>query len=170
MGVEVDPGAGLHAFTGVAELKRPRSRRNRGRSGTATSPRLHRRGRIEAARRTACSSRRSSRLHAFTGVAELKPSPGRAAPSPASTRLHAFTGVAELKRASPSFVRPKLPPSPRLHRRGRIEASASGMVRASSSSGLHAFTGVAELKLRQRRRESDRPRGRVSTPSPAWPN
>ena len=84
------------------------------------------------------------RLHAFTGVAELKL---EIAPLPplGELRLHAFTGVAELKQGV---------------------AAAAG---DRHQHGLHAFTGVAELKPESAEAEG-REAGGVSTPSPAWPN
>ena len=51
-------------------------------------------------------------LHAFTGVAELKPHEDRPMTTDDLAGLHAFTGVAELKRARP--VRPPVADSPAL--------------------------------------------------------
>ena len=90
--------AGLHAFTGVAELKRPGRRRDRLSEGR--SPRLHRRGRIEALATPGVMLPGAGRLHAFTGVAELKPAVRWRSRRSRRSRLHAFTGVAELKPGS----------------------------------------------------------------------
>ena len=60
-------------------------------------------------------------LHAFTGVAELKREQ-RTANAAEPLRLHAFTGVAELKPNVNLARKVYSALSPRLHRRGRIEA------------------------------------------------
>ena len=86
----------------------------------AASPRLHRRGPIEAVGPVSTGAAAAADLHAFTGVAQLKP----VGPLPVFWRrryLHAFTGVAQLK------------PCPFCL-----------LVRMSYY--LHAFTGVAQLK------------------------
>ncbi len=107
------------------------------------SPRLHRRGPIEAAIAPFFCDECSD-LHAFTGVAQLK----RLCPvDVAGTRphLHAFTGVAQLK-----LIRDSLCPEIRM-------------------GYLHAFTGVAQLK-RVGWEETTSGVSIISTPSPAWPN
>ncbi len=82
--------------------------------------------------------------------------------------------------------------SPRLHRRGPIEAMGSQATAPSGLHDLHAFTGVAQLKLElcekslrdgvnlhaftgvaQLKQEGLGFLGAplvISTPSPAWPN
>ena len=109
------------------------------------SPRLHRRGRIEAGNHSAAGNPAASCLHAFTGVAELKHGVLFHPLRVQRGRLHAFTGVAELKRHD---VLPE---------------------RGDGRPRLHAFTGVAELK-RGAGHPGSRPFSLVSTPSPAWPN
>ena len=159
---------GLHAFTGVAELKPARVSR-----------------REQAA---------VQRLHAFTGVAELKRRRLGLLLRRVVARLHAFTGVAELKLGRGHAHAGRVAASPRLHRRGRIEAvNTAPPIAITAEAGLHAFTGVAELKPHgPTGRRPRRPRlhaftgvaelkrvqlgdvrglgRRVSTPSPAWPN
>ncbi len=61
-------------------------------------------------------------LHAFTGVAQLKRY-HQPCCSHAGANLHAFTGVAQLKHPMFCVCISRQCPSPRLHRRGPIEAS-----------------------------------------------
>ena len=84
-------------------------------------------------------------LHAFTGVAELKPDPARPERTRRRRHLHAYTGVAELKPATAAVQSEPGAESPRLHGRGRIEAC------------LDAPDRRATIIL-------------ISTPSRAWPN
>ena len=90
-------------------------------------PRLHRRGRIEASLPDALRTTQWP-FHGFTAVAELKPLSisERRSLSPS---FHGFTAVAELKPA-PFVPAAGVDCFPRLHRRGRIEASHPPALRA----------------------------------------
>ncbi len=111
----------LHGFTAVAELKLIQLSTPPVEVALFASPRLHRRGRIEA--RLVVNGR-----------------------NPAHPHLHGFTAVAELKLREVCPLGPRDESSPRLHRRGRIEAYASISVILSFRRYLHGFTAVAELK------------------------
>ena len=85
------------------------------------SPRLNRRGRIEALGPNVCD------FHAKKG-------------------LHGLTAVAELKRPRCKTDGKDIRLSPRLNRRGRIEAVSFADVQRERHR-LHGLTAVAELKL-----------------------
>src|SRR3990172_7080756 len=151
------------------------------------SPRLHRRGPIEAsARRPILPSWRS--LHGFTAVAPLKQDQSLAERWK-DAGLHGFTAVAPLKLIHTSEPTDDTNASPRLHRRGPIEASwAQASRRAMRSSPrlhrrgpieawyvsrrcnhrrcLHGFTAVAPLKRHEGLMEGCL--YNVSTASPPW--
>jgi len=65
---------------------------------------------------------RGCSLHGFTAVAPLKQSMG-AAEDMGAQRLHGFTAVAPLKRHRDLDDATRQGTSPRLHRRGPIEAT-----------------------------------------------
>ncbi len=181
----------LRGFTAAAELKLlglP--------NGTVhsifPSPRLHRRGRIEAAtlarRRFSCG--RSPRLHR-RGRIEALAMPQRVILRDASPRLHrrgrieaelakvgtqakvkglrGFTAAAELKLSWRRRHEMVSGWSPRLHRRGRIEARPSRGLPAIRHRSLRGFTAAAELKLLSLA-ENVSSCPRVSAASPPRPN
>ncbi len=107
------------------------------------SPRLHRRGPIEALQKSSVPNGQEY-LHALTGVAQLKPTCiGKGVAI--EPYLHAFTGVAQLKHWVSNGDCTIIDRSPRLHRRGPIEA-LRWCVQTENTANLHAFTGVAQLK------------------------
>src|SRR5438445_216316 len=108
------------------------------------SPRLHRRGRIEA-----------------KDIQKLKPLLGFG--------LHGFTAVVELKRRDENL--PRFLPHARLHgvaAIAEVKPEHQATVRGQKAR-LHGFTAVAELKLCRilSGRIDER---QVSTASPPWPN
>ncbi len=154
----------LRGFTAAAELKPftvPAGRR----SCLNRSPRLHRRGRIEAS--VTCTPNSAAAalivLRGFTAAAELKRlrtlrrvtadvAEGR------SPRLHR-RGRIEAARSSTS-VHVGMGASPRLHRRGRIEARTRRPRGCAVRSPR--FTAAAELKPDHRRRTQRRGRPQFS--------
>ena len=133
----------------------------------------------------------SEGLHGFTAVAELKQLCMGDAHGGRRCGLHGFTAVAELKLREELLWLKEAVASPRLHRRGRIEA-AHRIEMPCKSLRLHGFTAVAELKrlersvlllhaqrlhgftavaeLKRRDLAMQRGDGGVSTASPPWPN
>mgnify|MGYP000658955081 CR=1 FL=1 len=162
--------AGFHGFTAVAELKPdlPRERP----AGTAGFPRLHRRGRIEAAGGRAvlrhplrfprlhrrgrieargiqkCGTTCTAGFHGFTAVAELKRWSDRYDQRRDEREgFHGFTAVAELKHG-------RAVEGGKPHLRGFHGFTAVAELKPglrphtlSQKSGFHGFTAVAELKL-----------------------
>src|SRR5438270_541442 len=112
-------------------------------SATEPSPRLHRRGRIEATALTAKEFPIVACLHGFTAGAELKLLLNQVSKAllPASPRLHRRGRIEARHEACAHFG---VSPSPRLHRRGRIEARGSARRRQAVAACLHGFTAVAE--------------------------
>ena len=113
--------AALHGFTAVAALKLLRQDDldciHEG------SPRLHRRGRIEATSSPGNGHILTGALHGFTAVAALKLY-HLLTYHAAKIVLHGPTPVAALKQFPQQLQQGLGPRSPRLHRRGRIEAQA----------------------------------------------
>ena len=157
----------LHDSNVVAELKPYRTVRYE--TSSTPSPRLQRRGRIEA--RT-CRSRRAPTnrcLHDSNVVAELKPTSvmGSTLPSSSSPRLQR-RGRIEARITLAAGSREK-DTSPRLQRRGRIEAVRCGQPLPSGTRSLHDSNVVAELKPPWAVARRCEPRS-VSTTPTSWPN
>ena len=148
----------LHGFIVVAPLK-PDALAD-AYAALADSPRLYRRGPIEALTTSlrACSCGISPRLYR-RGPIEASPVAGRL--RLATAPLHGFIVVAPLK-LDPAATGSELARlSPRLYRRGPIEAPSLTSSITSSSSSLHGFIVVAPLK---RRRCEAKHRGKPCSP------
>ncbi len=91
-------------------------------------------------------------LHGFIAVAQLK-HPSSRLTLTCIRGLHGFIAVAQLK---PELTDEKIEastPSPRLHRRGPIEAPGQGYGVRQELRSLHGFIAVAQLKLPLQRRD-----------------
>ena len=99
----------IEAIVGHSPVKSPR-----------LFPRRHNRGRIEASPRYRDRAQPSG-FHGVTTVAELKRHEYGPLPR-VRRRFHGVTTVAELKQPSRPTPRRRMPPFPRRHNRGRIEA------------------------------------------------
>ncbi len=109
------------------------------------SPRLHRRGPIEASQALhdllLCKS--SPRLHRRGPIEAF---PWVCPRNCLTSGLHGFIAVAQLKPEQQQDLRPTTAPSPRLHRRGPIEAILLPY-KSPLWASLHGFIAVAQLKL-----------------------